>query len=118
MALTPLSPWPMTESGVARLRLRAEGGFAELSDDALDRLGATASALVEQYASSAPQVLRDEAVLRVVGRLLDTPGASLRSEQAGELRSDYAPSMTGALLHSGAKSLLYPWRRKTAGVAR
>ena len=82
------------------------------------RLLAVVTALVDGYAPSAPDALSNEAAIRAAGWLAEQPNASIRSEREGEIQTDYAPSMTGVLLHSGAKSLLYAWRAKTAGVAR
>ena len=82
------------------------------------RLIGTVTALVDVYAPSAPDALSNEAAVRVAGWLTEQPAASIRSEREGEIQTDYAPSQTGAMLHSGAKSLLYPWRAKTAGIAR
>ena len=118
MAVIPtLTPWPESDNDA---QASAWWLAQVLSTDSTTagRIGAAASALVEAYASGAPEALRREAMIRVSGWLLDTPADNLRSEQAGDVRADYAPSMRGAMLHSGAKSLLYPWRTKTAGVAR
>ena len=119
MAVIPtlLTPWPESKNHAQA----AAWWLAEVlctDSTTAGRIGEAASALVEAYASGAPEALRREAMIRVAGWLLDTPSDNLRGEQTGELRADYAPSMRGAMLHSGAKSLLYPWRTKTAGVAR
>ena len=82
------------------------------------RLRAVVVALVDHYAPSAPEAVSNEAAIRAAGWLAEQPNASIRSEREGEIQTDFAPSMTGAMLHSGAKSILYPWRAKTAGIAR
>ena len=120
MAVAILSPWPDTPAALAAARaclreaLEADG----IADDRLDALGAVASELVEHYAAGAPAALRREAVIRAAGWLLDTPRGNLRSLEIGPFKSEFAASQRGALLHSGAKSLLYAWRTKTAGIAR
>ena len=82
------------------------------------RLRAVVVALVDHYAPSAPEAVANEAAIRAAGWLNEQPNASIRSEREGEIQTDFAPSMTGVLLHSGAKSMLYPHRAKRAGVAR
>ena len=118
--MAALSPWPAKTATATLAAAIATLGRAigEDAEDVTARLGATASALVEQYAPSAPQALRDECVVRVAGRLRESPTASVRMETTGDISTGYAPSLTGALLHSGCKSLLYPFRAKRAGVAK
>ena len=87
MAVT-LAPWPPDTSvaalAAARTCLRTELGRsgADLTDAQLDRLGGAAAAEVEVFAASAPQVLRDEAVIRY-GRLA-RPGARGAHRQDGQ----------------------------------
>ena len=113
-----LTPWPSSPAALrdatASLKASVDGA---LDDAVVQRLGAVASALVENYAPSAPQVLRDEGVIRTFGWLLDSPASNLRSTTIGPVAHDFAPSQRGALLHSGSKSMLYAYRRKTAGLA-
>ena len=117
--LAALSPWPTSPMALtnATARLKAAIG-PELTDARVQALGCAGSALVEGYAPGAPQSLKDIAVERCSGWLHEQPAASRRSGSIGDLSSSYAPSMTGVLLHSGAKSLLYPFRAKRAGVAK
>ena len=82
------------------------------------RLLAVVTALVDGYAPGAPDALSNEAAIRAAGWLDEQPSASIRSEREGEISTQFSPSMSGVLLHSGAKSLLYPHRAKTAGIAR
>ena len=63
----------------------------------LSRLLSVATAIVERYAPDAPQDVCDEAEIRICGYLYDRPPeASSRG--------------MSAMLHSGAQSLLAPWR--------
>ena len=91
MAVIPtpaaLSPWPATtavmtwKAAVARLRKELHPKSGATADpncpDDLDqkvaRLGMVASARVEQFAPSAPQAIRDEAVIRFAGYLASRP---------------------------------------------
>ena len=82
------------------------------------RLLSVVTALVDHYAPSAPAAVANEAAIRAAGWLAEQPNASIRSEKEGEIETQFAPSMSGAMLHSGAKSLLYAWRSKTAGISR
>ena len=82
------------------------------------RLLPVVTEIVNGYAPDAPAVLRKEASIRAAGYLFEQPKAARRSGETGDIRSAYATSQTGVLLHSAAKSLLYPFRSKRAGVAR
>lgn len=81
------------------------------------RLLAVASALVTKYGATAPDEVDNEAVIRVAGYLRSQPAASIRAESAGSLEVQYAPSRQGALRHSGAMSLLSPWKQRRGGAA-
>ena len=88
------------------------------------------TAQVERYASEAPEAVKDEAVLRVLGYLLD--GAKRHHDQidlqlktashVGESSSPLQfPTMPdrpqpNAFYHSGASALLAPWRVHGAGA--
>ena len=100
------------------LTVRQLGPAIGVDASTATRLRAVVVALVGHYAPSAPEAVANEAAIRAAGWLAEQPNASIRSEREGEIQTDYAPSQTGAMLHSGAKSLLYPWRAKTAGIAR
>ena len=113
-----LTPWPTDAAALAAATATLKAAIGEPVDAVVMRLGAVASAMVEQYAPSAPQVLRDEGVIRTAARLLETPSASVRMEGIGDVSTSYSPSLTGVLLHSGVKSMLYPFRAKRAGVSK
>ena len=115
-----LSPWPAKTATASLAAATRELGAAIGEDDdvLVQRLGATAAALIESYAPAAPQPLRDEGVVRVAGRLRESPPASIRMETSGDIATSFSPSLTGVLLHSGVKSMLYPFRAKRAGVAK
>ena len=84
------------------------------------RYAAVASVLVERYAPDAPQVIRDEAVLRCAGWIKGTPAAlPLNSLRVGPITIRRNPSMSrysSALRDSGASVLLGPWKVRRAGV--
>ena len=118
-ALASLSPWPTSPmaltNATARLKVAVD---PSLTDARVQALGCAASAMVEGYAPSAPQALKDIAVERAAGYMHEQPAAARRSARVGDISTSYAPSLTGAMLHSGCKSLLYAHRKKTAGTAK
>ena len=67
---------------------------------------AAAAALVTRHAPDAPAAIQDEATLRCFGWLFDS----------GSFGSDERPAVSsaGALIKSGAASLLKPWRAHRA----
>ena len=125
-----LSPWPPTTSAAAltaaRACLRTELGRAGagLSDDQIDRLGGAAAAEVEVFAAAAPQPLKDEAVIRMVGWLVQVPAGltekSLKSPDGSEVTLKYARGMSTAspLRASGASSILARHRRMGVGTIK
>ena len=80
------------------------------------RLLAVATALVERYALEAPDAISNEAVIRTAGWLAEQLSAAITSETEGDIRTSYAPTMQSALRHSGAMSLLSPWKIRRAGA--
>ena len=69
--------------------------------------------MVQSYAD-APDVIANAAAIRLGGWLVTSQRSSLRSERAGDLEVQHAASLVGALRHSGAQSLLAPYRRRRA----
>ena len=120
MAAVILSPYPNagTQGRTAARECIKAALEIDLTDERVDALGQMAGDLIEQYASAAPQSLKNESALRLIGRAVEMPSASRREGQIGDVSAAYAPSMTGMLHHSGCKSLLAPWRQRRAGVAR
>ena len=91
----------LNDSEVA-LALRLIGDPNEAIDPALqpiiERQRLASKSLVERYAPDAPERVREEACLRVVGFLFD------RSPEHGN-------RAVSALFNSGAQALLMPWRQ-------
>ena len=118
-----LSPWPANDGtqipalSAATFELgRALALHSTLDAELIWRLGAAASALVEEHAAMAPQAIRNEAVVRCAGWLLESPSSGIRSTSEGDIRTSFSPGMVGALRTSGAMSLLRPWARRRAGA--
>ena len=68
----------------------------------LTRLQGVATALVDVFASTAPDAIKDEATVRVAGYLFDQPNAGVRS------------SYGAAWANSGAAALVAPWAGRRA----
>ena len=116
MALAILSPWPTTPVSLAAARVCLADAVGVADKPKLDRLGSTSAALVERYAPSAPQPVKNEAVIRTAGCLAEQPAAAIRSEGIGDISTSYAPTHVGALRHSGGMSLLTAWKVRRAGA--
>lgn len=84
--------------------------------DRADRVVAVAAELVNRYAPRAPESVRVEAALRCCGWMLQAPSDGARREDTGDISTAWSPTVTGAMLASGAKGLLSPWRRRRAGA--
>ena len=117
MAVSPwplLSPWPTTPVAHSRQpqpRLRRLVGCSEA---VAGRLGPVVAALVQQYASDAPAVLKSEAVIRASGWLHgNKPG--LRKVGVSNIDIEYSGGQS-ALRHSGAMALLSPFKVRRAGA--
>ena len=82
------------------------------------RLLSVASALVNDYCPEAPEPIANESVLMVAGWLWGSGSSrgSIRSEGAGPLRITYNSEQKNALKHSGAESLLSPFKVRRAMV--
>ena len=89
---------------------------AGLIDDRVDRLGSTAAALVEQYAATAPQPLKNEAVLRFAAYLADAGSGAIAKESVGPLSLDRVTNHAAMFRNSGAAALLSRWRVRRAGA--
>ncbi len=89
---------------------------AQLTPAQAARLLVVASALVVQFAPGAPEAVLNEAVVRTAGWLGHTPAGSLTRVETGPRSSEFAASQKGALRHSGAMSLLSPWKVRRGGA--
>ena len=117
--MTTLSPWPTSPVALANARvcLREALGGSALSDDRLDALGAAAAATVEAYAAAAPQVIKNEAVIRLAGWMNSEPATSMTNLDAGPVSITWRPAASRyALRLSGAMGLLSSFHRPRAIV--
>ena len=113
-----LSPWPTTPAATAAAvkRLQAAVAGATESDERAAQLGAVASALVEREAPGAPQVIRDEAVIRFAGYLAQSDFGGIRQETIGPMTTEYVVNHQAAFRNCGAMALLSPWKVRRAGA--
>ena len=90
---------------------------AELgTTDDLTRLHATCKAEVERYAPAAPEEIRNEAIVRMAGCLVGSPGAVAGVRRLQVANVDLEFRSTGSAVRlSGAAALLSPWRVRRAG---
>ena len=116
MAVAVLAPWPTSPAELTAARDCLKGALGIEDDDLAQRLGSTAGELVERYAPAAPQAVRNEAVIRCAGWLLDAPADGTRGHTAGPFSVENSPSMLSALRSSGAMGLLTAWKVRRAGV--
>ncbi len=113
MALAILSPWPTTPAALSAARLCLSAVIlGDLTDSRLDALGMASSAMVENYTPDAPQVAKNEAVVRLAAYLEARMPKSVQSVSVSGVRINYRdPQSKGDLMGgSGARSLLLPWR--------
>ena len=92
------------------------GAAAQLAGDQATRLLPVVTALVEQYAPDAPEAIQNEAAVRCAGWLGHTAAGSIAKVDTGPRSTEYAPGQLSALRHSGAMSLLAPWKLRRAGA--
>lgn len=120
-----LSPVPTTPAMLtaARNYLSAQVGMGHDVNGAdtdtltrLDGLLAVASAMVEREAPSAPQAVKNEAVIRVAGYLRQSDFGGIKSETSvgGRAVEYFQTNGSLAFRNSGAKGLLSPWKVRRA----
>ena len=96
---------------LAAADLVAEG----VSQAFAERVLPVVSALVERYASGAPEAVQNEAAIRCAGWLADHPMSARMSEEVGAISTSYAVGSLSALRHSGGMALLTPWKVRRGG---
>ena len=120
MAVSALSPWPAGPGSAtalaAAIACLKDEVDTSLTDDRAAALGMTASALVENYASNAPQAIKNEAVIRCAGYLRQSDYGGILKESIGPLDREYVVNHSALFRNSGAAALLSPWKIRRAGV--
>lgn len=118
-----LSPWPTSPVALTNARTEVKNALQKgnwtIADADLDRAASAAAARIEDFAPNAPQAVRDEALLRMVGRsLVDKDGfyGAHRSFRIDSQAVEFARPGADVFASSGAMALLDPWRIRTARV--
>ena len=114
------SPWPGADEPEAlKLAVQEVSNATGLGGHALaSRFGPVAGELIQHYAPGAPQAVKNEAAVRIIGWLKDQPAFALRrteNEEGHEVEYQTAQNMS-ALRHSGAMALLTSWKIRRAGA--
>ena len=126
-----LSPWPNAgtagrTAAVAKLRrviphLSEEGVNTPNENDDIRacELGEMASDLVEKYAPGAPDSVRDEACIRLIGYLAQSSSfGAIRKGGVGPLSIEYQTNHAAMFRNCGAQALLTHWKIRRAGVIK
>ncbi len=103
----------MTPPTITAAELAAALG---ITDALATRYLGVAAALVDRYCPTCPTAVANEAVIRASGWLHSQPKTGAVSESQGELKIDYLFEAHGCLRHSGAMSLLSPFKQRHAGA--
>ena len=82
----------------------------------LERIAEVAVTLCHRFAPNAPDAVLKEAAARTAAYLFQMPRGNITTERVGDMEAQYAPHRMAALRHSGAMSILSPWKSRRAGV--
>ena len=116
-----ISPYPPATQVVARSAARAylkanSATLGGVSDDRVDHLAEMASALIEEFASSAPDAVKNEASFRLVSytqQRIPSPQTGLEKMSIGPVDIDFVHNRNlhpNLFRNSGAYSLLFEFR--------
>ena len=121
-----LAPWPVGSINDPDLAVRSPVVFATsylkdlispgASDATIRRLGETAAAHVERYAPSAPKAVKNEAVVRFAGYLIQSNTGPITKLDVGRVNIERTTNHAGMFRNSGAAGLLSSWKRRRAGL--
>ena len=115
-----LSPWPTSPVALATATTTLKQVLpAGLTDERVQQLGATASAVIEDYAPGAPQNVRDQCTEMYSAYLADARQSPLQEIEAGTIKLKYADNRSnhaGAFRLCGAAALLTRWKVRRAGA--
>ena len=92
---------------------------AGLTEQRAGELLPVANEMIEKYAPAAPEAVKAEAIVRLAGWLFHRVPRAMERVQIGQISLDFRPYLRAtpaALNHSGAASLLSPWRVRRAGA--
>lgn len=122
MALVPFPAFTETEATATAIGdlTTALGGSTNTGYYDLQRTARAVSARIQRYAPGAPQDVKDEALIRAVGWLLQSgKTGEVVSEGVGDKSQSYDVRVAqGWFRHSSAMSMLSPWRVRNAGLVQ
>ena len=123
--MVDLTPWPAATAivaraaAIARLSGEIQGRTLNLdlsvNTETTNHLGLAASAMVENYASGAPQALKNEALIRFAGYLSQSDFGPIMKEDIGPRSVEYVVNHASMFRNCGAGALLSQWRVRRAG---
>ena len=137
-----LSPWPNAgtaarTNAIKRLQQAVAGGTVGITNpivggqqsltdaeyqqavtDRANQIGEVAAGMVERYAGSAPQALKDEAVIRFAGYLSQADFGTVQSESLGPKSVEWSVNHADMFRRCGAAGLLSPWKARRAGAIK
>ena len=111
-----LSPWPTSSVALATATATLRAAIRGPDDTVTQRVGAVAAAMVEREAASAPQAIKDEAVIRFAGYLRSADWGDISKMSLGPRSRDMVTNHAPMFRNSGAKGLLSPWKIRRAGA--
>ena len=112
-----LSPWPTSPVALASATTILKQVLSgNLTDARVQQLGSTASAVVEDYAPSAPTAVRDQALEMYAGYLAQARTGPVTKIDAGKIMLERMTNHAGAFRLCGAAGLLGHWRIRRAGT--
>ena len=118
--MVALSPWPTDAVELAAaVTILKQVLPPALTDERVAQLGATASAVVEDFAPAGPQNVRDQCVEMYAGYIAAARQSPLTEVSAGSIDLKYEdtrPNLSNAFRLCGAHGLLTRWKVRRGGV--
>ena len=112
-----LSPWPTSPVALATATATLKQVLDPSLDDArVQSLGATAAALVEDYAPGAPQAVKDTAVELIAGYLSQSDYGAIRKQTIESIDLEFVTNHSAMFRNCGAAGLLTRWKVRRAGA--
>lgn len=115
-----LSPWPTGAPEIAAaVTILKQVLPATLTDERVAQLGATAAAVIEDYAPAGPQNVRDQCVEMFAGYVAAarlSPLTELKAVSIDLKYEDTRPNLSNAFRLCGAQGLLTRWKVRRGGV--
>ena len=122
MAIVPYPPATQTATratALAELKQATVDLLDGMTDADINRLAVMVASHVERYAESAPQEIKDEAMIRAIGWLVQSNTGTVQTEAVGQKSVTYDIRAGAAWFRlSAAQSILEPWRAWNVGIVQ